>query len=121
MGRLTRFWRRWVFDPTYPVGWTNHPHCAFKVLSRLGCAFLGSIVPVGLTFLRTGLPGQLDAGTAKVGWLSVVVVVLVLAIWLIIVITATAAEEKSLPKYVFQGAAGSANLTLVLLLSRTVI
>lgn len=121
MGQLRDWWRQWVFDPTQPpVGWTTHPHDAFKVLARAGCAFLGSIVPVGLTFLRSGLPRQLDNGTAELGWLFWGVVVVLVAIWLISVIAATASEEKSLVKYIFAGTVGSANLTLVLLVIQSV-
>ena len=122
MGRLARFWSRWVFDRTYlPVKWKkkNHPHKSHKVLARSGCAFLGSIVPVGLTFLRTGFAWQLDNG-GKVGWVFWVVVVVILAIWIISVIAAAATEQKSLVNYMLAGTAGSANLTLVLLVIQKV-
>ncbi|MDE2905797.1 MAG: hypothetical protein OXQ28_06900 [Acidobacteriota bacterium] len=118
---LQKFWQRWVYDSTrLPVEWKNHPHQVFKVVARLGCVCLGSIVPFGLAFIQSGIPRRLDEGTMQLGWVFVSVMLVGFVIWLISVIAATASEQKSLLNYIFIGSIGPAHLTVVALLLQLV-
>ena len=116
---FTEFWKTWVFDPAYcPVQWQNHPHCAFKGVSRYAAAFLGSIVPVCLLLiqiLQTDVLGQIGKGTTHAFPMLALVTAAFVASWLCGLIFAATSEEKTLRKHIFLGASPPSALSLVYL------
>lgn len=76
-GRVGKFWRERVYDRTcgFPE-WQPHPHCRFKPIGRFLFAFMGSIVPVGMIVLASGVTTRLDRGSLLLGstfWVGFVV------------------------------------------------
>lgn len=116
---LRGFWKKWVYDPAQlPIQWQTHPHRAFKVISRLGAAFLGSIMPVCLLLiqvLRSDALQELDKATNYAFVMLVAVTLAFIASWAMALIYATASEEKSLLKHMLLGALPPSGMSLVYL------
>ena len=116
-----QFQRKWFYDPTrLPIAWTTHPHEVFKLGTRVLLALLGSIVPVGLVMLHSGVMANLDQGAMQVGWVFWTVIVVFCVVWIIAVLAAASSEEKAHLKYIYLGSVAPANLTVVYLLVQNV-
>ena len=121
MAKLRDIWKFWVYDSTHlPISWSQHPHDAFKVSLRFMFAFLGSIVPVGIILVYSGVLGKLNDGIDQIGLEFTVVAIVFFASWLISVIFAANSEEKSIVKHIFIGSIGPANIALILKLMQQI-
>lgn len=113
--QFQNLYRRFVFDSTkLPINWETNPHDAYKILSRLFFAFVGSIVPFGMILIYSKVLGKIEEGIERIGLEFVVVGVVFLTVWFISIVLAASSEEKSVLKHMLLGSIGPANLALVL-------
>ena len=60
MSHIGDLWKLWVYDWTkVPITWTPHPHQAFRLPLRFLFALLGSIIPVGIILIYSGVLAHL--------------------------------------------------------------
>ena len=114
--KISRLWRKYVYNSRkLPIEWGTHPHCVIRPVSRYSCACLGSIIPVGLILIRSGVLKQLDHGDFDFNWSAWGPLAVATVGWFIGIIVAASSEQRSLLKYIFAGTVPSPVLYVVLL------
>ena len=110
---MRRFWKRWVYDSTHaPVEWKNDPHEVFKPIGRFALVLFGSLVPMVMILVRSGVLHRLDEGSDQIGWVFGVTAFGFVIAWLMGVVFGTVAKEESFVKYILVGSVPPANVTI---------
>ena len=110
---LREFWRNWVYDSSKtPIKWEPHPHRAFKIIARLAGVSLGTMAPLSLVLLQSGIPKQLDNDMFKFSWEVLVAVLGIAAVWLASFFAAVASAQKTLMRYVYLGSVAPSNIAV---------
>lgn len=76
-------WREYFYNRECPrPEWKPNPHCRFGPIGRFLAAFVGSIVPVGVILITTGVTTKLDEGSLQVGVTFGASVVISVVLWI---------------------------------------
>lgn len=101
---IAEIWRNYFYNHERdPPEWSPHPHCRFRPVGRFLAVFVGSIVPMGVMLLRTGVAKRLDEGSLQIGWTFWVIVVVAAVAWIIAVGLIAATEQKRMWRYCVAG------------------
>lgn len=112
-GRLTSFWREYVYNDDASPTWGVHPHERYRLLSRIVVVCLGSALPIGMALLGSGVLRRIEEGTQQVGLQFYGVLIVLFAAWLLGVINAVTSEQKHLMHYAALGSVYPANMFVI--------